>query len=133
MKLSFMDFVILKNILEFSEANGRPPYQTELVKVYEDGGLVNQWLENHNVKNPNYASPLKSVAVVVRSVAKWRYMGMLDASSKHYTPTERAKKLFEHKNMGPDWRNWPLGVEVDSEGLINWETVKPKRTNKGEL
>lgn len=104
--LKFIDFVVLRVIIEHLKAHGKSPLQRQLWKP--GGGLVNEWLNSSGVLSHGrkFADPMTGNRRLSYSIKRLREGGYLN--STRYLPTHKGKLL--NTRIGVDWCSWPDGT-----------------------
>lgn len=118
--LTFIDQAILEILAR--APNDMPPTQHELYHppdTDETTGLINEWLEKHEVPMPLVTFPVSGKGVVPASIKKLKRLGLLTQVQRgSYTISKDGAALLQA--LGDDWREWYVRLPIsDGEFLFD--------------
>src|SRR5690606_1277456 len=67
---------------------------------------------------PDRTMMVKQATSIARSLDKLRELGLLSGME----PTAYAQTFM--KQLGSDWRDWPVEIPVDNDGVLDWDNAR---------
>ena len=121
-RVNYIDIVVLKVITEYTREHNKPPTRNDLFHRETYTSIVNTWLEEHQV-DTIYTLPITGSDQLDDTLYVLRRLNLIEKSGS-YSPTQSGYSFFKRKQVGENWRRWPISVPVDENDEINWTLAR---------